>query len=77
MRITMYVARSGSCQRARTAPASSRELVVGRLVPEARGVVDRDPTHVGTASSTVTSSGSSVSMNELTEKTAFPAPATP
>ena len=53
------------------------QLVVARLVPEARGLVDRDPAHAGTASSTVTSSGSSVSMNELTEKTAFPAPATP
>jgi len=30
-----------------------------------------------TASSTVTSSGRRVSMKELTEKTAFPAPATP
>ena len=67
----------------RLVPAGARlagevaELVVRRLVPEACGLVDRDPTHVGTASSTVTSSGSSVSMNELTEKTAFPAPATP
>ena len=31
----------------------------------------------GTASSVVTTSGASVSMNELTEKTALPAPATP
>ena len=30
-----------------------------------------------TASSRVTTSGASVSMNELTEKTALPAPATP
>ena len=53
------------------------KLVVARLVPEAGCLVDGDPAHAGTASSTVTSSGSSVSMNELTEKTAFPAPATP
>ena len=55
----------------------SLELVVARLVPEAGRLADRDPAHAGTASSTVTSSGSSVSMNELTEKTAFPAPAIP
>ena len=53
------------------------QLVVRRVVPEPRCLVDRDPAHAGTASSTVTSSGSSVSMKELTEKTALPAPATP
>jgi len=35
------------------------------------------PAHAGTASSVVTTSGASMSMNELTEKTAFPGPATP
>ena len=52
-------------------------LVVGRFAPETSRFVGRDPAHERTASSTVTSSASSVSMNELTEKTALPAPATP
>ena len=42
-----------------------------------RRLLGRDPRHAGTASSNVTSSRSSVSMKELTEKTALPAPATP
>ena len=77
IRMTMYVAWPGSWKRARAAPRELAQLVVARLVPEPCGLVDGDPGHAGTASSTVTSSGSSVSMNELTEKTAFPAPATP
>ena len=53
------------------------QLVVRRVVPELRRPLGGDARHAGTASSTVTSSGSSVSMKELTEKTALPAPATP
>jgi len=53
------------------------QLVVRRAVPKPCCLVSRDAGHAGTASSTVTSSGSSVSMKELTEKTALPAPATP
>ena len=53
------------------------QLVVRRVMPEPRRLVGGDARHAGTASSTVTSSGSSVSMNELTENTALPAPATP
>jgi hypothetical protein len=50
---------------------------VGNCNPAARLDLGGDLVHAGTASSSVTSSGASVSMNELTEKTALPAPATP
>ena len=53
------------------------QLLVRRLLPEPPCLDQVDTGHAGTASSTVTSSGASVSMNELTEKTALPAPATP
>ena len=54
------------------------QLLVRRLLPEPPCLDQVDAGgHAGTASSTVTSSGASVSMNELTEKTALPAPATP
>ena len=47
------------------------QLLVGRLEPEPPRLVDVDPGHTGTTS------GASTSMNELTEKTAFPAPGFP
>jgi len=46
------------------------QLLVGSLAPEACRLADVDPAHTGTAAS-------SVSMKELTEKTAFPGPAGP
>ena len=55
-----------------------RPQLVVRAQPELARPVEREAAHVrGTASSSVTSSGASVSMKELTEKTALPAPATP
>ena len=48
------------------------ELVVGGLLPQSPGFFGGDPVHAGT-----TSSAGRASMKELTEKTAFPAPATP
>jgi hypothetical protein len=53
------------------------QFLVGGVQPEVARLVHRDPAHAGTASSSVTSSGASTSMNELTEKTALPAPAMP
>src|SRR5581483_3687783 len=49
------------------------ELLVRRLVPQRACLVDADTSrHAGTASS-----AGSVSMNELTENTALPAPGAP
>ena len=53
------------------------QLLVVAAQPEVARFVEGDACHAGTASSVVTSSGASVSMKELTEKTALPAPATP
>ena len=61
-------------------PGERLQLLVVAAQPELAGLVDRDAAvraHAGTASSTGTSSGSSVSMKDETEKTALPAPATP
>jgi hypothetical protein len=63
---------AGACRAGQLA-----QLLVVGLPPQPGRVLDGDAAHAGTASSDVTSSGSSVSMNELTENTALPAPATP
>jgi hypothetical protein len=47
------------------------QLLVGRLEPEAASLANVDAAQTGTTS------GASTSMNELTEKTAFPAPGLP
>ena len=71
------MARSGSWKRARAALRQRFQLLVVRAQPELARLIEGDAAHAGTASSVVTTSGASVSMNELTEKTALPAPATP